>query len=112
MLTKNAARQNRLRNTVLRVSLVSEKFGPANYKTDHMGLFFGQNVENNSSNNENYKNLKFEKQFTFVFKDAFAFFDTDNDGIVTTKLLGPLLRHCGENPSESEIQVVHLSSIK
>ena len=38
-------------------------------------------------------------------QDAFSYFDTDHDGIVTTKLLGPLLRHCGENPSEAEVQV-------
>ena len=25
---------------------------------------------------------------------------------MTTKLLGPLLRHCGENPSEAEVQVL------
>lgn len=39
-----------------------------------------------------------------LYQDAFATLDTDNDGIITTKLLGPLLRHCGENPSEAEIQ--------
>jgi len=39
-----------------------------------------------------------------LYQDAFAFFDTDNDGIITTKSLGPLLRHCGENPSEAEVQ--------
>ena len=40
-----------------------------------------------------------------LYQDAFAHFDTDNDGIIITKLLGPLLRHCGENPSEAEVQV-------
>jgi len=39
-----------------------------------------------------------------LYQDAFTHFDTDNDGIITTKKLGPLLRFCGENPSEAEIQ--------
>lgn len=40
-----------------------------------------------------------------LYQDSFANLDSDNDGIITTKLLGPLLRHCGENPSEAEVQV-------
>lgn len=40
-----------------------------------------------------------------LYQDAFVHFDSDNDGIITTKSLGPLLRHCGENPSEAEVQV-------
>ena len=49
-----------------------------------------------------------------LYQDAFTHFDTDNDGIITTKQLGPLLRFCGENPSEAEIQVhfsLHVLSI-
>merc|ERR1711994_928711 len=38
------------------------------------------------------------------YQDAFAHFDSLKNGMISTKLLGPLLRHCGENPSESEIQ--------
>lgn len=38
------------------------------------------------------------------FQDAFAYFDKGNCGIISTKLLGPLLRYVGENPSEAEIQ--------
>merc|ERR1712012_684065 len=39
-----------------------------------------------------------------VYQDAFAEFDTEKNGIISTKMLGPLLRHCGENPSEAEVQ--------
>jgi len=39
-----------------------------------------------------------------LYQDAFAHFDSLKNGMISTKLLGPLLRHCGENPSESEIQ--------
>ena len=46
-----------------------------------------------------------DRRVVCCLQDAFAYFDTDHDGIVTTKLLGPLLRRCGENPSEAEIQV-------
>ena len=40
-----------------------------------------------------------------LYQDAFAHFDTENTGIISTKTLGPLLRYCGENPSEAEVQV-------
>ena len=40
-----------------------------------------------------------------LYQDAFKHFDSDNSGIISTKMLGPLLRYCGENPSEAEIQV-------
>ena len=40
-----------------------------------------------------------------TYQDAFSYFDTENTGIIKTKSLGPLLRHCGENPSEAEVQV-------
>merc|ERR550519_2021587 len=38
------------------------------------------------------------------FQDAFQQFDQKGSGIISTKLLGPLLRYVGENPSEAEIQ--------
>lgn len=47
-----------------------------------------------------------------LYQDAFAHFDTDNDGIITTKSLGPLLRFCGENPSEAEVQVKSNTFVK
>ena len=42
------------------------------------------------------------------YQDAFAHFDTDNDGIIESRLLGSLLKFCGENPSEAEIQVLRI----
>ena len=39
------------------------------------------------------------------FQDAFTLFDTDHDGIITTKELGSVLRQVGLNPTEAEIQV-------
>ncbi|XP_059096654.1 calmodulin-like [Tigriopus californicus] len=39
-----------------------------------------------------------------LYQDAFFHFDTDRDGVICTKQLGPLLRYCGENPSEADIQ--------
>ena len=54
-----------------------------------------------------------------LYQDAFAHFDTENTGIISTKSLGPLLRYCGENPSEAEVQVklfplskVHQNKVK
>eukprot|EP00093_Oithona_nana_P014455 14455.XXX_451934_451344_1 [CDS] Oithona nana genome sequencing. len=35
-----------------------------------------------------------------LYQDAFAHFDTENTGIISTKTLGPLLRYCGENPMD------------
>ncbi len=41
-----------------------------------------------------------------LYQDAFFEFDTDKDGVILIKQLGPLLRQCGENPSEADIQVL------
>ena len=38
-------------------------------------------------------------------QDSFFTFDTDQDGVILTRQLGELLRLCGENPSEAEVQV-------
>jgi len=43
-------------------------------------------------------------ELVVLYQDKFASIDTDNDGIITAKSLGLLLRNCGENPSEAEIQ--------
>ena len=40
------------------------------------------------------------------FQDAFCEFDTDHDGVINAKQLGAVLRHCGQNPTEAEIQVM------
>lgn len=38
------------------------------------------------------------------FKEAFALFDADGDGTVTTKQLGTVIRSLGQNPTEAELQ--------
>jgi len=38
------------------------------------------------------------------YLDAFGEYDSNSSGIVSTKVLGSLLRKVGENPSEAEIQ--------
>ncbi|VVT46158.1 uncharacterized protein SAPINGB_P001075 [Magnusiomyces paraingens] len=37
-------------------------------------------------------------------KEAFSLFDKDNDGYITTKELGTVMRSLGQNPSQSELQ--------
>lgn len=36
-------------------------------------------------------------------KEAFAVYDLNNDGIITTRELGTVMRQLGQNPSEAEI---------
>ncbi|PKC60368.1 calmodulin [Rhizophagus irregularis] len=38
------------------------------------------------------------------FKEAFSLFDKDNDGTITTKELGTVMRSLGQNPTEAELQ--------
>nr|XP_002739903.1 PREDICTED: calmodulin-like [Saccoglossus kowalevskii] len=38
------------------------------------------------------------------FKEAFSLFDKDNDGTITTKELGTVMRSLGQNPTDSEVQ--------
>ncbi len=40
-----------------------------------------------------------------LYQDAFFDLDTDKDGVILIRQLGPLLRQCGENPTEADIQV-------
>jgi len=37
------------------------------------------------------------------FKEAFSLFDKDNDGLITSKELGTVMRSLGQNPTESEL---------
>uniref|UniRef100_A0A8C4T403 EF-hand domain-containing protein n=2 Tax=Erpetoichthys calabaricus TaxID=27687 RepID=A0A8C4T403_ERPCA len=38
------------------------------------------------------------------FREAFALFDKDGDGTITSKELGTVMRALGQNPSEAELQ--------
>jgi hypothetical protein len=50
-------------------------------------------------------NLNRCEKFDICSQDAFFELDTDKDGVIQTRLLGELLRSCGENPTDSEVQV-------
>ena len=39
------------------------------------------------------------------FQDAFCTFDTDHDGVISSKELGAVMRQIGQNPTEAELQV-------
>lgn len=39
------------------------------------------------------------------FQDAFCHFDSDHDGIIDSRELGPVLRQIGLNPTDAELQV-------
>ena len=42
--------------------------------------------------------------FILDFKEAFAFYDKDGDGTITTKELATVMRSLGQNPTESELE--------
>lgn len=42
--------------------------------------------------------------YILEFKEAFALFDKDGDGTITTKELGTVMRSLGQNPTEAELQ--------
>ena len=44
-------------------------------------------------------------EMLIIYQDAFTHFDHANCGMISTKMLGQLLRFVGENPSDAEVQV-------
>ena len=38
-----------------------------------------------------------------MYKDVFSLFDDDNDGIISTRQLGDVLRKLGMSPTEGEV---------
>ena len=57
-------------------------------------------------------NIQLKRQYikTFVYiseyKEAFAMFDKDGDGTISTKELGVVMCSLGQNPTESELQEI------
>ncbi|KAI0238216.1 Neo-calmodulin [Lamellibrachia satsuma] len=49
-------------------------------------------------------NHKVESLYATEFKEAFALFDKDGDGTITTRELGTVMRSLGQNPTEAELQ--------
>ncbi|KAL4237345.1 Calmodulin-3 [Mactra antiquata] len=47
---------------------------------------------------------KFTEDQIEEFKEAFALFDKDGDGTITTKELGTVMRSLGQNPTEAELK--------
>jgi calmodulin len=48
----------------------------------------------------------FTEEQVAEFKEAFSLFDKDADGVITTKELGVVMRALGQNPTETELQVL------
>ena len=46
------------------------------------------------------------EDMVMIYQDAFIHFDKKNCGMVTSRDLGLLLKFVGENPSDSEVQVI------
>ena len=44
----------------------------------------------------------------FFVQDAFAFYDSDHDGIINAHELSLILRSIGQNPTEAELQVSYI----
>ena len=44
-------------------------------------------------------------ELVVLYQDSFFHFDNDKTGVISIRTLGSLLRRCGENPTEADIQV-------
>jgi len=53
---------------------------------------------------ENFGSERLTEEQIAEFKEAFALFDKDGDGTITTKELGTVMRSLGQNPTEAELQ--------
>jgi len=60
-----------------------------------------------SDNEETH--ARFIPVFFLHSQEAFALFDKDGDGTITTKELGTVMRSLGQNPTEAELQVRYIS---
>lgn len=53
-----------------------------------------------------FKNPNFTQKELDKLKEAFMIYDKNNQGVLTMKLLGTLLRYLGHSPTETEIQEI------
>ena len=60
-------------------------------------VFSGLNFEINDNKNT-------QPLFCLEYQDAFYLFDRDNNGYITTKELGSIMRTLGFNPNEEDLQ--------
>ena len=48
--------------------------------------------------------LYYQNECVLEFKEAFGLFDPKDEGFITSKELGSVMRSLGENPTEAELQ--------
>uniref|UniRef100_A0A1I8GYE0 Calmodulin n=1 Tax=Macrostomum lignano TaxID=282301 RepID=A0A1I8GYE0_9PLAT len=47
---------------------------------------------------------KFDQSLVAEYREAFALFDKDGDGCITTKELGRVMKSLGQNPTDAQLQ--------